>query len=60
MPAICAEGMTVVIVEQDVSMAQRVAQRIYCFQEGRVSLQGASDALDARADLAGLLRGLTR
>jgi branched-chain amino acid transport system ATP-binding protein len=45
MPAICAEGMTVVIVEQDVSTAMRVAQRIYCFQEGRVSLQGASDTL---------------
>jgi branched-chain amino acid transport system ATP-binding protein len=45
MPAICAEGMTVVIVEQDVSTAMRVAQRIYCFQEGRVSLQGASDML---------------
>jgi branched-chain amino acid transport system ATP-binding protein len=42
MPAICAEGMTVVIVEQDVSMATRVAQRVYCFQEGRVSLTGAS------------------
>jgi branched-chain amino acid transport system ATP-binding protein len=45
LPAICAEGMTVVIVEQDVSTAMRVAQRIYCFQEGRVSLQGASDQL---------------
>ena len=45
LPAICAEGMTAVIVEQDVSMAQRVSQRIYCFQEGRVSLQGASDSL---------------
>jgi branched-chain amino acid transport system ATP-binding protein len=45
MPAICAEGMTVVIVEQDVAMAKRVAQRIYCFQEGRVSLTGRSDEL---------------
>jgi branched-chain amino acid transport system ATP-binding protein len=45
MPAICAEGMTVVIVEQDVSTAMRVAQRIYCLQEGRVSLNGASDQL---------------
>ncbi len=45
MPAICTEGMTVVIVEQDVALAQRVSQRIYCFQEGRVSLQGASDEL---------------
>jgi len=45
MPTICAEGMTVVIVEQDVAMAQQVSQRLYCFQEGRVSLQGASDQL---------------
>jgi branched-chain amino acid transport system ATP-binding protein len=45
MPAICAEGMTVVIVEQDVSMAMRVAQRVYCFQEGRVSLTGRSSEL---------------
>jgi len=45
MPAITAEGMSVVIVEQDVSVAQRVSRRIYCFQEGRVSLQGASGEL---------------
>jgi branched-chain amino acid transport system ATP-binding protein len=45
MPAICGEGMTVVIVEQDVSMAMRMARRLYCFQEGRISLRGASDAL---------------
>jgi len=45
MPAITGEGMTVVIVEQDVSMAKQVSQRIYCFQEGRVSLQGASSDL---------------
>jgi branched-chain amino acid transport system ATP-binding protein len=44
MPAITREGMTVVIVEQDVTMAQRVSQRIYCLQEGRVSLEGRSDA----------------
>ena len=45
LPAICAEGMTIAIVEQDVAMAQRVSQRVYCFQEGRVSLHGPSDAL---------------
>jgi len=45
MPAITAEGMSVVIVEQDVSVAQRVSQRVYCFQEGRVSLEGKSDEL---------------
>ncbi|MBO9514945.1 MAG: ABC transporter ATP-binding protein [Variovorax sp.] len=45
MPTLVREGMTVVIVEQDVLMAQRVSRRIYCLQEGRVSLQGRSDAL---------------
>lgn len=45
MPAITAEGMSVVIVEQDVSVAQRVSQRVVCLQEGRVSLEGASDSL---------------
>lgn len=45
MPMITAEGMTVVIVEQDVSMARHVSQRLYCFQEGKVSLQGASHDL---------------
>jgi len=45
LPALCAEGLGVVVVEQDVTLAQRVSQRVYCFQEGRVSLEGASDAL---------------
>ncbi|MEQ1805651.1 MAG: ABC transporter ATP-binding protein [Burkholderiaceae bacterium] len=45
LPAICAEGMSVAIVEQDIAVAMRVSQRIYCFQEGRVSLQGKSDEL---------------
>lgn len=45
MPVITAEGMTVVIVEQDVTMARQVSQRLYCFQEGRVSLQGDSASL---------------
>jgi len=45
LPQITAEGMTVVIVEQDVATAQQVSQRIYCFQEGRVSLHGRSDTL---------------
>ena len=45
MPAICAEGLTAVIVEQDVSTAQAMSRRLVCFQEGRVSLQGASGEL---------------
>jgi len=44
-PALCAEGMTLVVVEQDVALAQRVSRRVYCFQEGRVALEGLSAAL---------------
>jgi len=44
-PTLTSEGMSLVIVEQDVGVAQRVSQRVVCFQEGRVSLEGASDAL---------------
>jgi branched-chain amino acid transport system ATP-binding protein len=45
LPRICAEGLTAVIVEQDVGMAQQASQRLYCFQEGRVSMSAASDAV---------------
>jgi branched-chain amino acid transport system ATP-binding protein len=45
LPTICAEGMTVVVVEQDVATARQVSQRVYCFQEGRVSLSGTSSEL---------------
>ena len=45
LPAICADGMTVIVVEQDVGVAQRVSTRLYCFQEGRVSLSGRSAEL---------------
>jgi branched-chain amino acid transport system ATP-binding protein len=44
-PALSREGMSLVIVEQDVSVAQRVSERVVCFQEGRVSLEGASNEL---------------
>ena len=42
LPQVTGEGMTVVIVEQDVQLAQRMSQRLYCFQEGRVALAAAS------------------
>jgi branched-chain amino acid transport system ATP-binding protein len=47
LPEICAAGMTVIIVEQDVGTAQRVSSRLYCLQEGRVTLTGASRALSS-------------
>jgi len=45
LPTLTAEGMSIVVVEQDVSLAQAVSQRVYCFQEGRVSLEGDSRQL---------------
>ncbi|WP_439561900.1 ABC transporter ATP-binding protein [Roseinatronobacter sp.] len=42
LPAITAGGVALVLVEQDVSLAQRASQRLYCMLEGRVTLQGAS------------------
>ena len=40
MPRIKASGASIVIVEQDISQALKVADRIYCMMEGRVTLEG--------------------
>jgi len=48
---VARDGLSVIVVEQDVSLAQRVSSRLYCFQEGRVSLSGRSDRL-TRADIS--------
>ena len=42
LPSIVGEGLTAVIVEQDITKALAVSTRIYCLQEGRVSLTGNS------------------
>jgi branched-chain amino acid transport system ATP-binding protein len=39
------DGLAVIVVEQDVSLAQRLSSSLYCFQEGRVSLSGPSPSL---------------
>jgi branched-chain amino acid transport system ATP-binding protein len=39
-PAITGEGTTLIVVEQDVTQALRIADHAYCFLEGRVSLEG--------------------
>jgi branched-chain amino acid transport system ATP-binding protein len=44
-PGIKAAGTTVVIVEQDVTLALEIADHVYCMLEGRVSLSGAPAAL---------------
>ena len=45
LPGIKATGTSVLVVEQDVGQAMKVADRVYCFQEGRVSLSGRSAEL---------------
>jgi branched-chain amino acid transport system ATP-binding protein len=49
LPAIAAEGAALVLVEQDVSLAQRSSARVYCLLEGRVTLSGPSKAFDRAA-----------
>jgi branched-chain amino acid transport system ATP-binding protein len=39
-PAMVADGTSLVLVEQDITQALAVANRAYCFLEGRVSLHG--------------------
>lgn len=40
MPRIKASGASVIIVEQDIGQALKVADRVYCMMEGRVTLTG--------------------
>ena len=40
LPQIKADGTSIVLVEQDIVQAMKVADRLYCFQEGRLSLAG--------------------
>lgn len=42
LPGIVGGGMSAVIVEQDIAKALSVSSRVYCLQEGRVSLEGRS------------------
>lgn len=45
LPAIMEDGMSLLIVEQDVQLALQVSSRVVCLQEGRVSLEGKSGDL---------------
>ena len=40
LPEIQSNGTAVLVVEQDINQALSVADRFYCFQEGRTSLTG--------------------
>jgi len=45
LPQIVAEGLAVVVVEQDIVQALKAASHVYCLQEGRVALQGSAQAV---------------
>jgi branched-chain amino acid transport system ATP-binding protein len=45
MPRIKQSGTSIILVEQDIAQAMKVADRVYCFQEGRVSLSGRPNEL---------------
>jgi branched-chain amino acid transport system ATP-binding protein len=49
LPAIVAGGLTLVVVEEDVGLARLVSHRLYCLQEGRVTLTGASSEVTREA-----------
>jgi branched-chain amino acid transport system ATP-binding protein len=47
MPDLLASGVTILLVEQDVSQALRVASRVHCLLEGRTTLEGEPGQLTA-------------
>ncbi len=55
--AIVGDGTTTLFVEQDVGRALGVCDRLYCFQEGRVSLEGRPGDL-TRAQIAAAYFGV--
>lgn len=51
-----ASGMAIVVVEQDIAQALKVADRVYCMMEGRVTLTGHPAELN-RAEIHGAYFG---
>jgi branched-chain amino acid transport system ATP-binding protein len=49
LPAIVAEGTSVIIVEQDIVQALKAARHVFCLQEGRVALRGEADSVSREA-----------
>ncbi len=49
MPELLAGGMTILLVEQDLGLARKVASRVQCLLEGRVVLEGDAGGVDRAA-----------
>ena len=48
-PRIKASGASLIVVEQDIGQALKIADRVYCMMKGRVTLQGRPDDLSREA-----------
>jgi branched-chain amino acid transport system ATP-binding protein len=49
LPSIIGEGISLIIVEQDIVQALGAANQVYCLQEGRVALEGPAKGLTHEA-----------
>lgn len=54
-----ADGLSVLLVEQNVSMAMEVARRVYVLEEGRIAMEGPADDLMQRPEIRKAYLGLT-
>lgn len=45
LPEIRKQGVSIIVVEQDVGLAQKASDRLYCMLEGRVTLSGRSNEI---------------
>ena len=57
-PKIQESGASLIVVEQDIGMAMKAADRVYCMMEGRVTLEGTPDNL-SRDDIHDAYFGAT-
>ncbi|MGD1887183.1 MAG: ABC transporter ATP-binding protein [Cohaesibacteraceae bacterium] len=48
-PKIKEAGASIIVVEQDIGQAMKVADRVYCMMEGRITLSGKPDSLSREA-----------
>ncbi len=48
-PRIQQAGASLIVVEQDIGQAMKVADRVYCMMEGRVTLEGTAETLSREA-----------
>lgn len=53
-----ADGLSVLLVEQNVSMAMEIAKRVYVLEEGRIVMEGPADDLMRRPEIRKAYLGL--